>query len=222
MTATDPPPDALRAEAPPPEHPVHWPETPLAGIARRGADAFLTGLSWIWLVLLGVIVLNVMLRYVFGEGRVIFEEIQWHLYATGFLLGLGPALLDDAHVRVDLLLERARPRHRGWVEFWGILLLLAPFCLLVLAAAVPFVSYAWQTAEVSMAPGGLTMRWLIKAMLPLGFALLLLAALVRLRQAWQLISVVDPAAPDPAASFSTAPRPSGDTTAADRTDGEPR
>ena len=47
--------------------------------------------SWLWLLLLFVIVINVILRYVFGEGRIEFEEIQWHIYATGFLLGLGYA-----------------------------------------------------------------------------------------------------------------------------------
>jgi TRAP-type mannitol/chloroaromatic compound transport system permease small subunit len=45
---------------------------------------------------------------------------------------------------------------------------------------MPFVSYAFVTAEVSQAPGGLPLRWLIKAMLPLGFLLLVAAALSRL------------------------------------------
>jgi len=42
--------------------------------------------SWIWLLLLIIIVLNVVMRYLFGLGRIEFEEIQWHLYAIGFLL----------------------------------------------------------------------------------------------------------------------------------------
>ena len=62
--------------------------------------------SWLWVALLAVIVTNVVLRYVFGEGRIEFEEVQWHLYATGFLLGLGYALKADAHIRVDVLHER--------------------------------------------------------------------------------------------------------------------
>jgi TRAP-type mannitol/chloroaromatic compound transport system permease small subunit len=44
--------------------------------------------SWVWMLLLAVIIVNVVLRYLFSEGRVEFEEIQWHLYSVGFLLGL--------------------------------------------------------------------------------------------------------------------------------------
>mgnify|MGYP006979346738 CR=1 FL=1 len=47
-------------------------------LVRRVGDAA----SWLWLVLLGVVVLNVVLRYLFGEGRIEFEEIQWHLYRS--------------------------------------------------------------------------------------------------------------------------------------------
>ncbi|MEX2326878.1 MAG: hypothetical protein WD558_04040, partial [Pseudomonadales bacterium] len=36
--------------------------------------------SWVWLLLLGIIVLNVLMRYLLSEGRIQFEEIQWHLY----------------------------------------------------------------------------------------------------------------------------------------------
>ena len=57
--------------------------------------------SWLWLVLLAVIVVNVCMRYVFGEGRIEFEEIQWHLYAAGFLIGLSYGQVADVHVRVD-------------------------------------------------------------------------------------------------------------------------
>ena len=35
--------------------------------------------SWVWILLLAVIIVNVVLRYLFSEGRVEFEEIQRHL-----------------------------------------------------------------------------------------------------------------------------------------------
>ena len=71
--------------------------------------------SWLWLLLLFTIVNNVVLRYVFGEGRIEFEEIQWHLYATGFLLGLAYAYQGDAHIRVDVIHERLSPRLKAWI-----------------------------------------------------------------------------------------------------------
>ncbi len=140
--------------------------------------------SWLWLLLLLVIVVNVILRYALGEGRIEFEEIQWHIYATGFLFGLGYALLADAHIRVDVLHERLAPTSRAWVELYGLLLLLLPFALLVLIFSVPFVLDSFAVSEVSASPGGLPLRWLMKAMLPLGFIFLLLAALSRLSRVW--------------------------------------
>ena len=142
------------------------------------------GLSWVWLALLLVIVVNVAARYLVGEGRVEFEEIQWHLYSGGFLLGLSYAYSSDSHVRVDVIHERLAPRHKAWIELYGILLLLLPFIALILFFSIPFVLDSFRFSEVSQAPGGLPYRWLVKSMLPIGFGLLLLATIARLHRVW--------------------------------------
>ncbi len=141
-------------------------------------------MSWLWLVLLCVIVLNVVLRYAFGEGRVEFEEIQWHLYSAGFLLGISFAYSGDNHVRVDVIHERLSARHQAWIELYGILLFLLPFIVLIIFYSLPFVADSFAFGEVSQAPGGLPLRWLIKAVLPLGFSLLLLTTIARLHRVW--------------------------------------
>lgn len=143
--------------------------------------------GYLWILLLAIIVINVVLRYAFGEGRIEFEEIQWHLYATGFLLALGYAVQTDSHIRVDVLHERFSPTLQAWLEFYGILLFLLPFILLILFFSVPFVAASFELSEISNAPGGLPFRWAIKAMLPLGFMLLLLAALSRLSRVWAFL-----------------------------------
>ncbi len=168
----------------------HEPELPHTRFSRS-VDRFLARigrtLSWIWLALLGVIVVNVVLRYALGEGRIEFEELQWHLYAIGFLLGLSYCYQSDEHVRVDVLHERISPRARAWIELYGILLLLLPFTTLILIYSFPFVAYSFQTGEVSSAPGGLPLRWLIKSILPLGFVLLALATVSRLTRVWSFL-----------------------------------
>lgn len=164
----------------------------------RVVDAWLVRLgqwaSWLWLLLLIVIVTNVTLRYAFGQGRIEFEEIQWHLYATGFLLGLGYAYQADVHIRVDVLHERFSPRLQAWVELYGIILFLLPFIALILIYAVPFVASSFEQNEISQAPGGLPLRWLMKAMLPVGFLLLLLAVLSRLSRVWTFLFLGNPEA----------------------------
>jgi TRAP-type mannitol/chloroaromatic compound transport system permease small subunit len=137
-------------------------------------------LSWIWLVLLAVVVVNVLLRYAFGSGRIEFEEAQWHLYAVGFLGAIAYGVKTDSHVRVDVLHEKFSPRTQAWVDLYGILLLGLPFCALVLVFALPFVSESFASGEISPSPGGLPGRFLIKAALPVGFGLVVLAFFARL------------------------------------------
>ncbi len=156
-------------------------------ILQRIGDAT----SWLWLVLMATILGNVVLRYAFGEGRVELEEIQWHLYAAGFLLGLAYAYQADTHIRVDVLHERFAARTRAWIELYGIVLFLLPFIAVVLVFSVPFVITSMELGEVSQAPGGLPLRWLIKAALPCGFGLLLAATISRLSRVWAVLFTRD-------------------------------
>ena len=145
------------------------------------------GLSYIWLALLCVIVFNVLLRYALNEGRIELEEIQWHLYSIGFLLGLSYAYQADAHIRVDILHEQFGPELRAWIELYGIFLFLLPFIALIILYGIPFTMAAWELGEISASPGGLAYRWLIKAMLPLGFGLLLATVIARVHRLWHFL-----------------------------------
>ncbi len=166
---------------------MELPETSLS----RAIDPWLVRIgqwaSWLWVVLLVVIVFNVVMRYAFDQGRIEFEEIQWHIYATGFLLGLSYAYQADAHIRVDVLHEQFSPDLKAWIELYGILLFLMPFIAIVLIYSVPFVWSSYQLAEVSQSPGGLHYRWAMKAALPIGFFLLLLATISRLSRVWSFL-----------------------------------
>ena len=123
---------------------------------------------------------NVALRYIFGTNFIAMEEAQWHLYAIGFMLGIGFTLQQDGHVRVDVIAERFRRRTRAWIEFLGLALIVLPLCVIIIYQAWPFVLRAYELNEVSAAPGGLTNRWAIKAVIILAFAYLGLAAFSRL------------------------------------------
>ena len=143
--------------------------------------------SWLWLALLAVIVCNVVLRYAFAEGRIEFEEIQWHLYSAGFMFGLSYALQADAHIRVDVLHERFRPVTQAWIDLYGLILFVLPFVALMLIYGARFVADSFATGEVSSSPGGLPFRWAIKSVLVIGFALLGIAALSRLTKLWKYL-----------------------------------
>jgi TRAP-type mannitol/chloroaromatic compound transport system permease small subunit len=140
--------------------------------------------SVLWTVLVAVIVVQVIARYAFGQGSIMMEELQWHLYSIGFMLGLGFTEMRERNVRIDALAERFEPRTRLRIELFGLVALLLSFCVVVLWYAVPFVVTSIQLNETSAAPGGLPYRWVLKSFIVTGFALLALAGLGRLTRVW--------------------------------------
>jgi TRAP-type mannitol/chloroaromatic compound transport system permease small subunit len=161
-------------------HQERLPHTRLSSSISRTFKSIASVLSWIWTALLGVIVLNVIMRYLFGEGRIEFEEIQWHLYAIGFLIGLASCMSTDDHIRVGVFHDRMHLRTQAWIELYGLLLMFFPFILMVLWFSVPFIQYSFEISEISDAPGGLPYRWAIKSVLPISMLLLLIAGISRL------------------------------------------
>ncbi len=141
-------------------------------------------LSWANGILVLVIVLQVTLRYGFGRGLVMLEELEWHLYGLAFMFGLSYAVVTDAHVRVDILHSRFSKRTQAWIEILGILFVLMPFVVLLIMFGIEFFYDSWIHNESSSAPMGLCCFWAIKAVIPLSFGMLGFAALSRLISAF--------------------------------------
>jgi TRAP-type mannitol/chloroaromatic compound transport system permease small subunit len=161
-------------------HALDFPRTAISDVLDAIVGSFHVIINWSWVLLIILIVINVTLRYMVGTNYIAMEELQWHLFAVGWMIGLAYAVKLDGHVRVDVIADRLRPRTRAWIEFFGLLLFVLPLCYIMLTNGWPFVERAWSINEVSAAPGGLTNRWAIKAVILLAFALLGLAALSRL------------------------------------------
>lgn len=163
------------------------PETKDAPRLCGALDAFInrTGqfISWLAAVLIVVIIVQVILRYVFGRGLVVLEEVQWHLYAIGIMIGFSYAIVHDSHIRLDLLQDRFSRRRKEKVEIFGILFLLMPMIIVILIHSWPFLYDSLRINERSDAPMGLCCRWFIKAFLPVGFIMMGLAAISRLVRA---------------------------------------
>lgn len=134
---------------------------------------------WTWVPLILLIVANVILRYAVGRSFIAMEELQWHLYAVGFMIALSYGVLNDSHVRVDVVAEHMEERTRAWIELFGLLFLLLPFAWIMVEYALPVVQRSYRIGEVSSAPGGLPMRWILKSFLVSSFALIFLAGLAR-------------------------------------------
>jgi len=129
----------------------------------------------IWFVLASVLLStgNALARKLLRIGSNAFTEMQWYLYGAVFLLGAGYAFLKNAHVRIDFISSRLSPRARSVIDILGIILFLAPLCLLLIGLSWPLFVNALQSGEMSQSAGGL-IRWPVYLLLPLGIFLLLL------------------------------------------------
>ncbi|WP_428609476.1 TRAP transporter small permease subunit [Sedimenticola sp.] len=112
---------------------------------------------------------DVIMRYLFNDVSIGMQELEWHLYASVFMLGISYALRHNGHVRVDLVYERQSVKTKAWIDLLGTLLFLLPFSLLVCFYGIDFVRESFQMSEQSGDPGGLPFRWLIKSMIPFAF-----------------------------------------------------
>ena len=133
-------------------------------------------ISWLVILLVILVGYDVFMRYLFQRGSIGIQELEWHLFSIIFLIGAAYTLKYDEHVRLDILYRSKylTDRHRAWIDAFGSIFILIPFCILIIVSAWPFISQAYTYNEASPDPGGLPARWLIKSMIPLGFTLLLL------------------------------------------------
>lgn len=141
----------------------------LAGIDAI-VDAVGRAAAWLSLAICVLMAVDVLLRYGFSIGSVWAQELEWHLLAPLVLFGMTYALQKGDHVRVDVLYARYGPRAQAAVDLFSALLAVA-MAVLVIRYSLQFVQQSYAIGEVSADPGGLTHRWMLKALIPLGFAL---------------------------------------------------
>jgi TRAP-type mannitol/chloroaromatic compound transport system permease small subunit len=125
---------------------------------------------WIALLMIGLVAINVLLRYSMSLGSVWAQELEWHLLASLILLGICHALQRGDNVRVDVFYASYTPRTKYVVDLVSLALLLA-VSLLFIKLSIPYVMQSYGIGERSPDPGGLTHRWVIKALIPLGYVL---------------------------------------------------
>jgi len=123
----------------------------------------------LFILLLLNVFFDVIMRYMFNDVSIGMQELEWHLYATIFMLGIPYTLYKDGHVRVDVIYESLSVRKQAWIDLFGTLFLLIPFTLLVAKYGIDFTIESYELGETSGDPGGLPYRWLIKSMIPFAF-----------------------------------------------------
>jgi TRAP-type mannitol/chloroaromatic compound transport system permease small subunit len=131
-----------------------------------------------WLVLLACLIsaANAGSRYLFSVSSNGWLEIQWYFFGGMVLLGAPYTLKMNEHVRVDLVYGLLPERARLWIDIIGGLLFLLPMCTILIYFTWPWFVESWIHNEASSNAGGLV-RWPVKLLLPVGFALMALQGL---------------------------------------------
>lgn len=141
----------------------------------RAVDWFNAHLAVIanWLVLLAALISagNAGSRYLFSESSNGWLEIQWYMFAGMVLLGAPYTLKMNEHVRVDLVYGMVSERVQIWIDILGGIFFLLPICVIMVYFTWPWFVESWILNESSSNAGGL-IRWPVKLLLPLGFALM--------------------------------------------------
>jgi TRAP-type mannitol/chloroaromatic compound transport system permease small subunit len=135
-------------------------------------------IAWLALVVAIVMGINVFLRYGFSLGWIWAQEMEWHLLVPLTLIGMSYALRHGEHVRVDVLFTNFSDRAKDAVNVISALLAMI-FSALVIWLSLAYVAQSWAMREGSPNPGGLEALYLIKGLIPLGFALLFLQSLAQ-------------------------------------------
>lgn len=139
--------------------------------------------AWTCLVLVLVMATNVFLRYLFATGSIWAQELEWHLLVPICMLGAAYALRHGEHIRVDVLYAHYPERGKALADFITALVSLAVSGL-ILKLSIPYVMQSWSMNEGSANPGGIEMRYILKAFIPFGFALYFLQSAADALKAW--------------------------------------
>ena len=154
---------------------------PLAFVAAVDTLNEKIGVVCNWLVLLACLVSggNAMIRYAYDQSSNAWLEVQWYMFAAMVFFGAPYTLKLNEHVRVDVLYSALSERARIWIDILGCVLFLLPFCAIFIYFTWPWFIESWRINEGPSNAGGL-IRWPVKLVLPLGFALLALQGISEL------------------------------------------
>jgi TRAP-type mannitol/chloroaromatic compound transport system permease small subunit len=165
-----------------------------------GIDAFTrwVGKRLAWLILVAVVIsaVNAVVRKLFDTSSNSWLELQWVLFSIVFLLCSSWTLLDNEHIRIDIVNNMLPKRVRNSIDIIGHVFFLMPLCIVMIITGVPFFRRSVEINEQSGNAGGLP-QWPAKSLIMIGFAMLLVQGISELIKR---IAVMRGLIPDPHAS----------------------
>jgi TRAP-type C4-dicarboxylate transport system permease small subunit len=134
-----------------------------------------------------LVVYAVVMRYFFNQPPAWVDEMVGYLLVAGVMLAGADALLQGDHIGVDILTERLGARGRRIALLFGLLAVFACGVLLI-REGVDMVAFSRMVGLKSNGFLAAPM-WVPQLLVPLGGALLALAAAIAFVDAWRGTSV---------------------------------
>jgi TRAP-type mannitol/chloroaromatic compound transport system permease small subunit len=162
------------------------------------AASFRIGKTLSWLILAAVIVsaINAIVRKLFDTSSNSWLELQWVLFGAVFLLVASWTLLDNEHIRIDIVNNLFPKKVRDSIDVVGHAFFLIPLCVVMIVTGGPFFMRSFEIKEQSGNAGGLP-QWPAKSLIIIGFSMLLVQGISELIKR---IAVMRGLIPDPHAS----------------------
>lgn len=132
-------------------------------------------------------VYEIVARNVFGKTSSLPQLLEWELFVLLVLAPLGFAYLRNSHVRVDIIRERLPEKWRARVELAGFVLFIVPVTAVIIYYGVYYAAESHLMGERLALFLGAPGRWLLKAAMPFGFFLLLLAGVIVAVRNWRFL-----------------------------------
>jgi TRAP-type mannitol/chloroaromatic compound transport system permease small subunit len=151
-----------------------------------------------WLILVAVVVsaVNAIIRKAFDTSSNSWLELQWVLFSVVFLMCSSWTLLDNEHIRIDIVNNMMPKKARDIIDVIGHAFFLLPLTVVMIITGVPFFLRSFHLNEQSGNAGGLP-QWPAKSLIMIGFAMLLVQGISELIKR---IAVMRGLIPDPHAS----------------------
>lgn len=176
--------------------------------------------AWLVLGLVCLVAYNVLARYLFSAGSVALQELEWHLLAAIALIGMSYGINRGDEVRVDMLYAGYSPRMKAAVDLFSAILTIL-IAVFIVKLSINYVTQSYAYLEGSPDPGGLPYRYILKGLIPFGFALLALQAVVlAARSLRAFANAAASASSSPASSPAPSPAPGRPNTSTKNPDGE--
>ncbi|MFP7674844.1 TRAP transporter small permease subunit [Marivita sp. S0852] len=135
------------------------------------------------IIFAAIIIYDVVMRYAFNAPTRWAFDLSRQLYGFYFILLGGYALRHQAHVRVDLLVDRFPPLVARIVNVLGYLIFFFPFVWVFLTRSYDFALRSWQQGETTYGAVALPVY-------PLKMALCVAAALLLLQGINEVLKII--------------------------------